>query len=221
MDNKRRRSKAKNELVPVGNGSAPALYQRMQAAIAECHSVDGCKHIATQAGAIAAYYKQIKDDESVRKFLQIKIRAWRRICEILLKANIDRSECNTGLKGAFSMTEYIRRIRAAFKGHKDVEELTEGAFRQALKIAEMPDDFFERNAEGCTSIVALVSAFTDIQRQEWAASPEGQAQLKEWRQWNQAALGGRTQRERARAAQQQKEDRARDPNTHVQFRALG
>jgi hypothetical protein len=65
MNNKQKRSKAKNELVPVGNGGAPVLYQRMQAAIADCHSIDDCKRIATQASAIAAYYDQIQDDESV------------------------------------------------------------------------------------------------------------------------------------------------------------
>ena len=41
-----------NALVLSGN-HAPALYQRMQIAIAECYSVDDCQEIATQAGAIA------------------------------------------------------------------------------------------------------------------------------------------------------------------------
>jgi hypothetical protein len=209
MNSKQKRSNAKNTLVPVGNGGAPVLYQRMQAAIAECHSIDDCKNIATQAGAIAAYYDQIQDDESVRKFLQVKIRAWRRIGEILLSANIDRSECNTGLHGAFNKAEYIRRIRAAFKGHKDVEELNDGAFSQALKIAEMPDDFFARNAESCTSISALLRDFADIQRREWEASPEGQAQLKEWDRRNRAVMAAQHEEGRIRAAQQQKEDRAR------------
>ena len=46
------------------------LYQRMQAAIRTCHVVDDCKEIADQATAIAAYYKQIKDNESLRNSLR-------------------------------------------------------------------------------------------------------------------------------------------------------
>jgi hypothetical protein len=167
-------------------------------AIAECHSIDDCKHIATQAGAIAAYYQQIQDDESVRKFLQIKLRAWRRIGEILVGCGDDKSECNTAI-------EYIRRIRAAFGSLKEIEELSDEAFRQALKIAEMPDDFFNRNTENCTSIAALVRTFTDIQHREWEASPEGQAQLKEWDRRNQAAMAAQYKEGQIRAAQQQKE----------------
>lgn len=167
-----------NELVPVG-GKVNALYRRMQTAIAECYSIDDCRNIATQANAIAAYYSQIKDDESVRKFLQVKLRAWRRIGEILVAAKVDKSKCNTLGDGSFNMAEYIRRIRAVFKDRNEVEELSDGAFREAIKIAEVPADFFEKNVIKCNSISAIIGAFSSFQDRLWRESPEGQAVLKE------------------------------------------
>src|SRR5262245_5939299 len=95
--------------VAVVNPTSPMLYQRMQTAIAECYSMDDCREIAKQANAIAAYYSQIKDDESVRKFLQIKLRAWRRIGEIVAGCNVDRTKCE-------STADYLRRVRVAMKG---------------------------------------------------------------------------------------------------------
>jgi hypothetical protein len=176
----------KNQLVPMQAGIVPALYQQMQIAIRECHSIDECKSMAVEAGAIAAYYQQIKDEESVRKFLEIKIRAWRRIGEILLTAKVDEADCNTlpmsiGTKpaGSFNMAEYVRRIRTAFKDNKDIELLNDGAIRQALKVAKLPADFFEQNAGEYSSIDNLCYAYARLEREEWEATPEGQAHLKE------------------------------------------
>lgn len=176
--------KSKNALIPASN--LPALYERMREAIAICYTVDDCKEIANQAAAIAAYYSQIKDDESVVKFLQVKIRAWRRIGEILVGANIDKSLCMT-LKspfkeGGFNLAEYIRRIRAAFKGNMVVKELSDGGMRQAIKLAELPRQFYDQNVGKHASIDSLVYSFSALQREEWQASPEGQAHLKEMRE---------------------------------------
>jgi hypothetical protein len=84
-----------NQIVPTRlAGDKPLqLYAKMQTAIAQCHSVDECKGVADQATAISAYYKQIKDDISMKKFLEIKMRAWRRIGETLNA--VDTSDCET------------------------------------------------------------------------------------------------------------------------------
>ena len=170
----------KNALVPAGKSSA--LYAQMQTAIARCYSVDEYKEVAAHATAIAAYYKQIHDDESVRKFLQIKIRAWRRIGEILISAKIDKATCTTrrdtgrNLSGTFNMAEYIRKTKVFFKHDKSVEQLSDTAFRQAIAIAEVPEEFFTKNITKCTSIDHLLSEYALLQRREWEATPEGQAQ---------------------------------------------
>jgi len=195
----------------IRKSSDLALYERMQSAIAECYSIDDCKQIATQAGAIAAYYKQIQDDESVRKFLQIKFRAWRRIGEILVSANVDKSKCYTLDDGSFNRAEYIRQIRSAFNGQKAIEELSDGAFRQALKIAELPGEFFDEHVSECGSIEGLLAAFARAQRQAWEKTPEGRAELREWEKTEKRrkAEEARQLQEQEQRAEQQRE-RMRD-----------
>jgi hypothetical protein len=157
----------------------------MRIAIAECYSIDDCKEIAVQANAIAAYYKQIKDDESVRKFLQVKLRAWRRIGEILNSANVDKSGCYVAVpvgrsqEGMFNTAEYIRRIRTAFKSRPEIQELPDSTFRQALKLAEIPKNFFDQNSGEHSSADNLIRAYEYSKQREWETTPEGQVQLKE------------------------------------------
>lgn len=83
----------KDLALPPGVAKTVQLYEKMQTAISACFSFDECKAIADQAAAIAAYHKQIKDDASMRQFLEIKMRAWRRIGEIFRA--VDTSDCAT------------------------------------------------------------------------------------------------------------------------------
>jgi hypothetical protein len=146
--------------------------------------------------------------------LQVKLRAWRRIGEILSKANVDKSTCVTGssafggLTGAFNMAEYIRRVRAAFKGQKSIEELTDNAMRQALKIAELPLDFFDQNIEKHVSIDSMVGAFALLERREFERSPEGKIEL-EMRRKN------AEQREAAQAAWHEKWNKAEQERQQI------
>jgi hypothetical protein len=59
------------DLALSSSGKTLRLYEKMQTAVAACYSVDECKAIADQAAAIAAYHKQIKDDVSMRQFLEL------------------------------------------------------------------------------------------------------------------------------------------------------
>jgi hypothetical protein len=119
--------------------------------------------IADQAAAIAAYYKQIKDDESVKKFIAVKLRAWRRIGEIC--AATDRSDCKT-------KPDYVDKIQQTFP------DLSFSQISQALRLAEVPMEFFEQAVEQVRSIPDLLAAYT---RSKWEESPEGLAQLEEVR----------------------------------------
>ena len=160
-----------HDLAIIDSGpSTPRLYERMQAAIAECHSIDDCKTIADHAVAIAAYHKQIKDDASVRKFIQIKLRAWRRIGELL--STVDRSDCGD------NVAAQIRKIMSAFKGNEAVEELSDSAIREALRLAALPADFFERNVADHRNCHTLCFAYERLQQEKWEASPAGQKELK-------------------------------------------
>jgi hypothetical protein len=193
------------------NPSGLTTYERMQSAIARCHKVDDFQKLATMAAGIAAYYKQIKDDESVRKFLQIKLRAWRRIGELLMASGVDRSKCET-------VAAYIRAIRAKIKD-KAVDDLTDSQVRQALKIAELPADFFEENSDRCASIEALLMAFERLRNQEWEASPEGQAQLKR-REMNWAEDRKRELADKAKAEEQEKRAAEKSEAVHRHLNQL-
>jgi hypothetical protein len=169
----------KNALVSTAN-NAPVLYDRMREAISACYAVDDCKKIASQAHAFAAYYKQIKDDETVRKFLQVKLRAWRRIGEILMSANIDKSKCFHEGSSDLNYAEFIRQTRAAFKHNKDISELSDSDFRQALKLVEMPEDFFEKNIDNHGSVTSLLTGYAAAQHRAWLETSAG----KKWQKQN-------------------------------------
>lgn len=195
-----------NQLIAVGKSDQ--LYVRMQSAISACFSVDDCAEIASQAHAIAAYFKQIEDDASVRKFFTVKLRAWRKIGEFLI--TVDSSDCET-------MAARIRKVRASFDRDPSVKKMSDSAIGNALKLGELRDDFFEQEVGYHSSVSTMLAAYQRLVFQEWRASPEGQAVAKK----TEAELARRTveqeeanTRERAKAheayqkAQQEKADLA-------------
>jgi hypothetical protein len=126
----------------ISNNKIPGLYGRMQDAIAQCYDMDDCKVIAEQANAIAAYFKQINDDDSMRKFLAVKMRSWRRIGEIC--ATMDRSDCLT-------QQAYAEKIQKTFP------QLRHDQISQALRVAQLPKDFFDRIVSEQKNLTALKS----------------------------------------------------------------
>jgi len=127
----------------------------MQGAIQTCHAIDECKEIADRAVAIAAYYKQIKDDTSVRQFLQIKIRAWRRIGQLMQQ--VDKSGCNT-------MRDYYERIREIVD-LPVVYDMSDAAISEAIRLAKLPDDFFEENVGDFKGVSDLLRVYAEIERE--------------------------------------------------------
>ena len=154
------------DLVLSSNDKPLRLYKKMQTAIAACGAIDECMAISDQATAIAAYYKQIKDDTSMRQFLEIKMRAWRRIGEII--GAIDTSDCET-------FAARTRKFRAAMP----LDGMSDAHIKQAIDIAALPLEFFEDAAAGgISNIPRLLSAYEKLQHEQWAASPEGQEEAR-------------------------------------------
>lgn len=152
------------DLIPIENPKVPQLYEKMQTAIVNCWAVDDCKQLVDQASAIAAYYKQIKDDRAVSQFLEIKLRAWRRIGEIVKQ--IDASGCDT-------QAAHCRKIREAIDDDV-LWAMSDSTIYQALRLAEVPDDFFEDHVGAHRSVIYLINAYKEVQQEQWWASPEGQ-----------------------------------------------
>lgn len=154
-----------NELIIVEQSKASVVYAKMQAAIAECYDIDDCKNIANHASAIAAYYQEIRDDETVRKFFSIKLRAWRRIGEICAKIKRNTDE---------SQTAHHRRISELYNNIITYSQIT-----TAIRLAEVPIEYFEKAmiTDG-GSASRIIYGYQAFLRQQWENSPEGKAELK-------------------------------------------
>ena len=160
------------------------LYGQMQRAISVCYSFDECKEIADRAAAMATYCKQINDAESTRMFVEIKLRAWRRIGALC--AAIDDAGCMT-------QAQHITKIQLSYP------MMSNSQVYQALQISRVPDDFFERESGQATSISGLLNAYKLVLQAEWEASPEGRkaAKAEQERQAKNLADYHKEERERA------------------------
>jgi len=78
-----------------------ALYQAMCRAIAECHDVDEVKEVRDRALAAAIYAQQVKNVDAERKVVAIRLRAERRLGELLreMKAAHERQDGRTAGPG--------------------------------------------------------------------------------------------------------------------------
>jgi hypothetical protein len=155
-----------NDLVRVKKGGSVSLYERMSSAIEKCHSIDDCQNIANQATAIAAYHKQIKDDASMRKIIEIKLRAWRRLGELLTRVELPDGE-----------GRYPRTIRDALQGDLAIAAISDDTIRQSLRIAALPDVFFNREVGDQKSSHSLLCAYERFERDEYMKTPAGRAEL--------------------------------------------
>jgi hypothetical protein len=168
----------KQQIAVVGDHSL--LYARMSTAIAECYSVDDCAEMVAKASGIAAYCEQAKDDDGFWKFLAIKLRAWRRIGELM--GVVDILSCATRAEG-------VARIKAHFKDEPAVQAMTDIDIKRALALALLPVDFFEQEIGRHTSVTSIIRAYEKFMHAEWKASPAGQeAQARAAEQEQQRAV---------------------------------
>jgi hypothetical protein len=167
-----------NEMSPLDG-----RYERMIAAIAECHSVDECKETANRSEALAAYARQIHDDRSLKQYLEIKIRAWRRIgellCEIAGIKPIARQDYGGDVSGPSVPTAVLRKMRTGFSC-----ALTDVEIRRAAAVASIDGDFFELRAKGePDNPFRFFEAYSAFMRDEWLQTPEGKEySLEVWKE---------------------------------------
>lgn len=150
-------------------------YERMIEAIADCHSVDECKETANRAEALAAYARQVRDDGSLKQYLEIKIRAWRRIGELLCEVVGIEPTTATGYGGSVRSpsvpNDALRRMRATFTC-----DLTDLEIRRAVAVASIDGDFFEQQAQGGPQTpYHIFQAYSTFLSEQWLQSPDGVA----------------------------------------------
>lgn len=146
-----------------------SLYRDMCHAIGDCHRVDECKDIADKSVALAAYYKQIKDDKTVQMFNEVRLRAWRRIGKLF--GAVDISKCET-------WSAKIATIRAEFDDAAMIS-ISDSRIREILDLSAVTDDEFEiaLESELSGSIPDLIRHTPSWQAEARKAQEEIQARV--------------------------------------------
>ena len=122
-----------------------ALYDRMLHAIAECHRVDEVKDLRDKAMALEMYAKQARNDQAERNAADIRIRAERRVGQMLAElqraAPGDRGQGRPSENHVSSLDVIIPKSEYA----QTLEQV--GISRQTANryesLARLPDPSFE------------------------------------------------------------------------------
>ena len=132
-------------IVKDGEGTfAPVVYNKMRAALSDCVSIDDCNEAQSQAAALAVYYKQANDIEAQRAANEIRLRAWRRMAEIV--AAVDVTKCNT-------QKAMAQKVRATI-GEDATAMISDARIIQLIKLAGVPDRNFEAALETAGGSIA-------------------------------------------------------------------
>jgi hypothetical protein len=158
----------------------PVKYNAMRRAIAECVSIDDCNEAQSKAAAMATYYKQIQDEVSVRQLKEIRLRAWRRMSEIV--ATVDVSRCATQK----AMSTLVRETL----GHDATHMISDSRIIQLIKLAGVPDRSFEAEVVKGSNLEMLI----------YSAHPE---QIEKRKLQNDQEKANRERIEKERAALEQ------------------
>lgn len=128
----------------AGGAKLPASYVAARNALAECQSIDECKDWADKAAALAAYAKQAEDIELEQMAARIRARAMRRAGELLKQFDGrggDRADSKNVGGHSFAPTQKQAARDAGFSEHQQFN---------AVRIANIPQDDFDRQVEGKT-----------------------------------------------------------------------
>jgi hypothetical protein len=111
-------------------------YEAMRTAIAACEKVDEIANLADQAVAAQAYYRQSQDVDNEMQASRIRVRAERRLGEIL-RAMAERGERAT--------RQTARSTSAGKVDAPTLEQLgiPQGRAARAMQLADVPNEQFE------------------------------------------------------------------------------
>lgn len=117
----------------------PTSYEHARRALAECVQLDECKTWADKAAALASYAKQSEDEELEKYAVRVRLRAVRRVGELLqeIKAGKGGRPAKTGGGAATS----FRGAAASEAG------LSKDQAIRAIRVASVPEDEFDAAVE--------------------------------------------------------------------------
>jgi len=127
-------------LPDISKAKLPVSYEAAKVALAECAQIDECAKWADQAEVLASYAKQA-GDETLRKTAdRIQARAIRRCGELLraIKPSDEPGRPRNNGVGAHPISRSQAASDAGLSRHQK---------RDALRVAKIPTDAFERAVE--------------------------------------------------------------------------
>lgn len=148
--------------VTSANARLPETYEAAKQALAQCSAVDECKDWADKAAALASYAKQSQDDQLERMAQRIRARAIRRAGELLKQIEPQRFKGN---QHVVKVGDRPNRTDAAREAGMSPHQA-----KQAVRVANVPDDDFDRQVDSPTPPTLTHLAQQGIQKrdpQEW------------------------------------------------------
>lgn len=172
-------------LAPITQANPLALYDRMCTAIAECSRVDEAKDIRDKAMALEAYYKQARNLDAEREAANVRLRAERRVGELLreLERTEPRDRNPAGRAGMETLSDDGTKFQsiseqARCKGPSPYAATLaqQGISRQTAhkyqSLAAMPQADFDRALSGPEKpTTAAVLRHADARRQAHNPAP--------------------------------------------------
>lgn len=129
-----------NALPDIGSARLPVTYESAVVALRECANMDECQDWADKMAAMASYARQAEDDTLKKLCIRIQGRAIRRCGELLNEVRAGQG-ARDGKRQEGDLPPLSRTDAA------DQAGLSEHQRKTALRIANIPEDEFERQIE--------------------------------------------------------------------------
>lgn len=172
-----------NQIAPISAARLPQTYEAAREALATCQSIDECKDWSDKAAALASYARQADDETLLKMAVRIKARATRRAGELLKQIDAATGKNNqyAHMKEAGDHPLHSRTDAARDAG------MSPHQAKQAVRVANVPDDDFERQVESPKPPTLTQLASQGIQRREKPAlDPQSWLQGRDPKAFNRA-----------------------------------
>jgi hypothetical protein len=163
-------------------------YNAAKAALAECADIDECKAWADKGAALAAYGKQVNDEELEKNAKRIRARAYQRMGQLLKEIPAAKTGPKIIKKLTASETQRIADAAAeTSRAHAArAARISEKRQATALQIANVPEDEFEAAVEADKPATVKVLAERGRKRRRSRPGDEGLQigrAIKEFNKW--------------------------------------
>ena len=127
--------------IDISTARLPIAYEQAKAALIRCNNIDECVEWSDKAMALASYAKQADDETLERTATRIRARAIRRCGELLKQADGRGAHWSESKRDGEGLS-ISQRALAGQAG------LSERQTKTAVRVANVPEETFERAVEG-------------------------------------------------------------------------